>query len=81
MAINLEDEYQLFLQRIGLKEADMHPQQKRQIKQTFYGAFGQCLVITRDEITKFPEDQAIIELQNMFDQVGNFFLKEVHKQN
>lgn len=79
--VSLEEQYQLFLQRMGLNELEMHPQQKRQLKQTFYGAFGQCLVIMRDEITRLPEDQAIIECQDMFDQVGNFFLKETQKHN
>lgn len=37
---NLEYHYGMFLNRMNLQEPFMHPQQKKQLKETFYAASG-----------------------------------------
>jgi hypothetical protein len=82
--MNLEHQYQLYLERMGLSEDRMHPVQKMQLKQTFYGACGQMLTLLRDEVGALEEDEAVeaVEaLASMLNQVRNFFLKETNKLN
>lgn len=78
---NLEHQYQFFLNKIGLKEKDMHPVQKVQLKETFFGACGVLLILFRDEITKLEEDDAVSVMQDMIEQVANYFLKANGQQN
>lgn len=78
---NLEYQYSLYLKRIGLSESKMHPIQKTQLKETFYGAWGQSLLLLRDEVGQLEEDDAVDQVQGMLDQVGNFFLSIQNRQN
>jgi hypothetical protein len=78
---NLEHQYQLYLQRMALSESTMHPQQKIQLRQTFFGASGQMLILLRDELSKLEEEKAMETLQDLINQVGNFFLAETNKMN
>lgn len=78
---NLEHQYKLYLQRMSLSESTMHPQQKIQLRQTFFGASGQMLILLRDELSKLEEVKAMETLQDLINQVGNFFLAETNKMN
>lgn len=79
--ISLETQYQRFLKRMALSELMMHPQQKIQIKQTFFGAFGQAIMVMRDEVSAQDEDAAVETLQDIMNQVQDFFLAETKRQN
>lgn len=70
---DLEHQYQLYLQRVGLKEENMHPIQKTETKRAFIGACGQMLVLLRDDLGKLEENKAIEILQDMMDQVAAYF--------
>lgn len=78
---NLEYQYQLYLQRMALSESTMHPQQRIQLRQTFFGASGQMLILLRDELSKLEEEKAMETLQDLLNQVNNFFLSETNKMN
>ncbi len=78
---NLEHQYQLYLKRVALTEAEMHPEQKKQLRQAFMGACGQIILLLRDEVGKLEEDEAVKVMENMIEQVGNYFLKITNKQN
>lgn len=78
---NLEYHYGMFLKRMNLHEGNMHPEQKKQLKQTFYGASGQMLLLLRDEISKLEEDEAMAAFEDMMNQVQNFFLSQSNKSN
>lgn len=78
---DLEHQYQLYLERVALSEATMHPEQKKQLRQTFMGACGQIIIMLRDDVGKLEEDEAIKTMENMINQVGNYFLKATNKQN
>ena len=73
---NLEYQYQLFLKRMALTEATMHEQQKRQLKQTFFGAIGQFLILMQTDIADLEEDKAVEVFQSLENQVTDYFLKE-----
>jgi hypothetical protein len=72
----LEHQYQLYLSRMALVEDKMHPVQRLQLRQTFYGAVGQILILLKEDISQFEEDEAIEILQAMLNQVGDFFLAD-----
>ena len=77
---NLEHQYQLYLERVGLKEAQMHPAQRTETKRAFMGACGQLLVLMQ-ELASLPEDDAVATLDDMICQVSNFWLTETKRVN
>lgn len=66
---------------MGLIESTMHPQQKIQLRQTFFGASGQMLLLLRDDLSELEEEKAMETLQDLINQVNNFFLSEMGKMN
>lgn len=78
---NLEEQYQLYLQRVDLKERDMHYDQRIQLRQAFFGACGQMLILLRDELSKLDENTAIAILQDMINQVSDYFLQITNRKS
>jgi hypothetical protein len=78
---NLEHQYQLYLQRMALSERTMHPIQRKQLRQTFMGAAGQILILLRDDITQLDDDTAMATMQDLINQVANFFINETNQSN
>lgn len=72
---DLEYQYGLYLERGGLKEGEMHPVQAVETKRAFFGAWGQLLLLLRDDMPE-DEDEAVKILERMQDQVVNFWLKQ-----
>lgn len=70
---NLNHQYQLYLERVGLKESNMSPVQAKETKQAFFGAMGQMLVLQRDELAALSDDDAVDTLQDMWEQVAKYF--------
>jgi hypothetical protein len=78
---NLEKQYQLYLERVGIQESQMHPTQKVEMKRAFMGACGQMLILLRDDLGALEEDEAIQQLQDMMNQLQSFWLKETNQTN
>lgn len=76
---NIEHQYQAYLQRMALSEGTMHPEQRRQLRQTFFGAWGQLLVCMEENVAELPELRAVATLESMKMQVQHFFEVEVDK--
>lgn len=76
----VEKQYQKYLSIAGLSESRMHPIQKIETKRTFFAAFGQALLMLRDEM---PEDEylAVEKLEAIKNEVNNFFQKESNAAN
>lgn len=72
---NLETQYNLYLSRVGLHEDKMHTQQKKQLREAFYGACGQILILLKDELSKLEEDKAVEVMESMIQQITTFFLQ------
>lgn len=79
--IDLEEQYQLYLGRVALREATMHPEQKIQLRQTFFGAIGQFLILLETEVADMEEMEAVECLENCKDQVAQYFLSRSINQN
>lgn len=78
---DLEYQYQLYLQRMSLKEETTSEDQKRETRRAFMGACGQMLILMRDDLPQLSEEDGIKAMERMIEQVMNFFLKETGKQN
>lgn len=77
----IEYQFKLYLQRVGLAGKVLHPEQDKQLRQAFYGAFGQLLFLMRDDVSELDEDAAIAVLEDLKKQVGEFFLRENSRSN
>jgi len=78
---DLEHQYQLYLKRVGLKEENMHYVQSKETRQAFMGACGQMLILLRDDLGELEESKAIDTMQDMINQVQNYFMKATNKMN
>jgi hypothetical protein len=78
---DLEHQYHLYLQRVGLKEKNMHSVQRTETKRAFIGACGQMLILLRDDLGALEESKAIEIMQDMMNQVGTYFMKKTNKLN
>lgn len=71
---NLESRYLFYLNKVKLKESEMHPIQKKQLKQTFFAACGVMLELLQNDIAEIEDGTKAIEcLENMKNQVKNYF--------
>lgn len=78
--LDIEFQYQLFLVRMALSEATMHPQQKEQLRDCFYGAFGQLLILLRDDMPD-DEQKAVQVYQMLLDQVKTHYAQRVSQMD
>jgi len=66
---NIEEQYQVYLKKVGLDESEMIDVQKKQLRETFFGALGMLSVILQDK-TINPIDLA----DNIRKQASQFFI-------
>ena len=74
---SIEKEWKLYLERVGLNEMTMHPDQNTETKRAFYGAYGQALIQISDEVAELEEDTGVEVLTHLIDQVTIFWMEEV----
>lgn len=78
------DQYQMYLRRVELKESDMHPAQRSEIKRAFFGAWGQMLALMQGPLPDLPEDDGCKILDEMIEEVRQYWVDELlpkHKKN
>lgn len=79
-AFNLENQYQMYLKLVGLKESLMPQRQRESVKRAFMGGIGQLLVLMGD-IAELDDGKAEQTMQGISDQVQHFFVNESAKMN
>lgn len=77
---DLEEVYKKFLPKMGIR-GPVSDVQSKVMKDIFYGAIGELLTIQKEQLSELEEDEAVEQLQSMFDQVGNHFLKVTNQHN
>ena len=77
---DLQELWKEYQDLTGLPEYRMHPDQRRETKRAFYGACGQILVLLRDKVGALEEKDAIAAMQDMINQVANFWNNEVNNR-
>lgn len=71
---NLNDQFDMYLQRVGLDKTLLSNTQYTELKRAFIGAAGQMLVMFRDYIGGIEnEGEAISVMESLFIQVGEFW--------
>ena len=79
---SLNDEFERYLKLVKLDKRRMPPYQLREIRRAFYGACGQILILSRDEVAAIEsDDEAAEALQDMLNQVADFWTRENNRQN
>ena len=78
---SLEWQWQQYLKRAGVNEKDLMPVQRQEMKRAFIGACGQMLIFMRDDLTQLPDYAAAMTLQDLLNQVANFWTAEVNRNN
>jgi hypothetical protein len=76
---DLDYQYSLYLQRVGLNESTMMPIQAQETKRAWFGAAGQILDLLTDGMDNLNESQAIPKLAGLFDQVMHFWTQEINQ--
>jgi hypothetical protein len=71
--LTVEEQYRLYLKGINLTEERIHPVQRKQLRQAFFGAFGQCLILMREGIAKLPTEEGVAILDAQMKEVITFF--------
>lgn len=78
---DLNHQYQLYLKRVGLKEKTMSLVQSKETKRAFFGACGQLLILLRDDVGELEETEAIETMDDMINQVADFWAIECIQAN
>lgn len=73
---DLNYQYKLYLERVGLKEEFLGEDQKRELKRAFMGACGQILILLRDDLSLLDDDKALEKMESMTGQVAAFWIGE-----
>lgn len=74
---NIEHQFMLYLERVGLNIKTMHPIQLQETRRAFYGAAGQMLLLVRDDITELSDIVGGLAIHSMLTQVVVFWENEV----
>ena len=78
---NLEHQYQLYLERVGLRDKLMPPKMETELRRAFFGACGQLLILLRDDVGELTEDEGFKVFEDLLEQVSNFWLVETKRVN
>lgn len=78
---DIEFQYNLYLDKVGLKEENMLPVQAQETKRAFMAAAGQILVLLRDDISELSDDEGVEVLEKLMTQVANFWTSEIVNPN
>ena len=78
---NLERKYQFYLKTVGMNELNMSAIQKQEMRRCFFGACGIMLTVITDLIELEDNNIAYEEYASMVNQVQNFFLQDMGRQN
>lgn len=59
----------------------MPPDQRREMRRAFFGAWGQKIISDRDEVAALPENEAIKVFEAQLKEVADFWIGEQKRQN
>ena len=77
---DINTQYKLYLALNKLSEKDMHPAERIERKRTFMAAWGQSLLLMRDEVAVLEEDKGVEILAAMLTQLQVFWMNECNFQ-
>lgn len=77
---DINTQYGFYLEKMNMVEESMLPIQVTETKRAFYGAWGIMLALMKNELADLSENEAINVLEDMVNQVAEFFDGEVKSQ-
>ena len=78
---NIDHQWNLYLERVGLKGQRIGIEQYRELKRAFFGATGQLLMLMKNELAELDESAAVKTLESMINEVGDYWLKQGGRAN
>lgn len=75
----LEEQYRLYLERVGLDESKMPETQRIETKRAFMGACGQLLMLFTNELIEMPDNKSVVILDDMIQETKQFWLSQMNK--
>lgn len=79
--IDINDLWHKYCELSGLPEEKMHRVQRIETKRAYYGAIGQLLVVLVEMADNTDEDESTEILDNLTEQVRDFWETEVANKN
>ena len=79
----VEDMFNQYLKNMNIDRRKILPFQLKETRRAFYGAIGMYQILQRDHIAAegVTEDEAVGMIQDILDQVENFFANEMMGKN
>ena len=74
--LNIHFQWLFYCKKVGLVEEDLPEVQRAETKRAFYAGAGLLLLAFRDKLSA-NEDEAVLEMENMYAQARAFFDEEV----
>jgi len=76
----IENQYQGYLEQVGLSEETMKPIQSKQTKRAFYAGFGRSLLTLRNDVSMLPGEEQVDMMNNLYQQTEDFWVEENKKE-
>ena len=70
---NVAQQYKEYLDRCKVKESDLGPVQRIEMKRAFMAGFGQCLLLLYNDLSELDEEEGANKLDSMLDQIKEFW--------
>lgn len=77
---DIDHQFLKYLQRCELDPRSMSKIQLVETKRAFFGGCSQMLVVFRDEITKLRDQDAVDQMESMFNQCERFWINEMKNE-
>lgn len=78
---SIEEQYQAYLRMVKLKEVTMSNVQRQQLKQSFFAAISQMLVLMGGPLPDLEEEAALATLKAMETECADFWLATRNRNN
>ena len=72
----IEKQFELYLEKMGLKQSEISDVQFMETRRAFYAGFGQLLILLMGDISDQNEADAIADLDALFTESQEFFANE-----
>lgn len=69
----VEEQFQLYLEKVDLSEQRIPPNQTKELRRAFFGAWRQSLALIKEELSELDELSAILALEKMYGEVLEFW--------
>lgn len=74
--------YKKYLELMNLPdESKLHPEQRKQLREAFYGAWSMCLIHMRDDVAELSDSKAVEVMEAQLQEDGDFWTGKTSRLN